>query len=152
MSNDDNVFSWRRDFKHVNWGGTLKYNTLRAAGAGIVWFVLALLAGAKWQSFTMLLFPLFYFVSFLPFGLLTAWLSGLGVPWVGLFAAFVALMVGVGDPLVFILKKSKPELVPVDKAPFFSLKTVIFLLNEPTPDLADSPEKKEISSSMFVKK
>jgi len=131
MPNDD-VFSWSRDFRNVNWAGTLKYNLIRAAGAGIVWFLLVLITGGKWGAFTMLLFPIIYFVSLLPLGLFTGWLSSKGVPWVGIFALFAAFLVAVGDPLVFILKKFKPEVVPVEKTPFFSLKTIIFVLNEPS--------------------
>lgn len=151
MSTNIEVFTWKRDLKNVNWSSTLRYNTLRAAGAGVAWCIIALLAGVKWQAFTMLLFPVFYYVSLLPFGLLAGWLSGLGVPWIGLFAAIAALMICVGDPLVFFLKKFRPEIVPIDKAPFLSLKTIIFILNDPN-SLADLSERKEISSTAFSRR
>ncbi len=153
MSGQDDAFSWTRDFKHVSWPDTLKYNFVRSAAAGIVWCLLGLLSGAKWQSFQMLLFPICYFIFMLPLGMLTGWLSGRGVPWVGLFAAFVALSVAIGDPLVFALKKAKPELLPVDHPRFFSLRVVIFVLNqaastEPTPSVR---AEKELSANMFKK-
>lgn len=153
MAEQDDVFSWRRDFKSVNWSGTLKYNSLRAAGAGVVWCLLGVVAGAKWQALQMLLFPICYYVFFLPIGLIAAWLSGLGVPWVGLLAAIFAFFVGVGDPLVFVLKKVRPDLVPAESVKFFSLKTVIFLLGRPAENGSSvAAARKELSSDLFTKR
>ena len=151
MSEQDNTFSWNRDFKHVNWQATLKYNLFRATGAGIVWCILELLSGAGMHALPMLIaFPIGYFIFLLPIGLVTGWLSGKGVPWVGLVNFLFALMLFVGDPLVFILKKAKPELVPIDKPAFFNFKLVIFIINEPAATPVE-PEARELSGSLFKK-
>ena len=132
MSEQDNTFQWKRDFKNVNWQSTLKYNLFRAIGAGIVWCILELMTGAGAHALPMLIaFPIGYFIFLLPIGLITGWLSGMGVPWVGLVNFLFALMLFVGDPLVYVLKKAKPELVPIDKPGFFNFKLVIFIINEP---------------------
>jgi hypothetical protein len=132
MSEQDNTFSWKRDFKNINWPATLKYNALRAAAAGIVWCIFQLMAGAGVHALpTIIAFPIGYFIFLLPIGLVTAWLSGMGVPWVGLVNFLFALMLVVGDPLVFILKKMKPEFVPVEKTGFVNFKLVIFIIDEP---------------------
>jgi len=62
-----------------------------------------------------------------------------------------ALMLFVGDPLVYILKKAKPELVPIDKPGFFNFKLVIFIINEMAPETSESSER-ELSGAMFKKK
>jgi peptidoglycan/LPS O-acetylase OafA/YrhL len=153
MSDQDDSFSLRRDFKNIHWPSTMKYNLLRASGAGIVWLVLALLTGQGWHAFTMLFFPVVFLVFFLPIGLFAAWLSSLGIPWVGLVAALIAVFVAVGDPLVFVLKKARPELVPAEKVKFFNLQTVIFILSPPPGESAPAAEgqRKELTAGMFRK-
>lgn len=78
----------------------------------------------------MLLFPVAYFTFLLPVGLIAGWLSGRGVPWVGLLTIFFALCVVVGDPIVFLAHKFKPALVPLEKPPFVSFKIINFIVDE----------------------
>jgi len=152
MPEPDNTFSWKRDFKNVNWQATLKYNAFRAAGAGIVWCIFELMSGAGLHALPMIVaFPIGYFIFLLPIGLITAWLSGIGVPWVGLVNFLFALMLVVGDPLVFILKKVKPALVPIDRPGFVNFKLVIFIINEPTAETVGQTET-ELSADVFKKK
>jgi hypothetical protein len=79
----------------------------------------------------MLLFPVAYFTFLLPVGLIAGWLSGRGVPFIGLFCFFVALCVVVGDPIVFLLHKFKPGVVPVDSPRFFNFKIINFIIDDP---------------------
>jgi len=37
------AFSWRDDFRKVQWGATIHLNVLRAFAAGVVWAVILLL-------------------------------------------------------------------------------------------------------------
>lgn len=121
-------FSFSEHISEVFWKETLWHNALRAVGAGIVWGLLLLSTGTVGESLRMMvMLPLIYFVVLLPVGLLASLLSS--IPFVGLFAAFIALLVAVGDPLVWVLSKARPEWVPVDRPGFFSLRIVIFVLS-----------------------
>lgn len=158
MAEQDNNFSWKRDFKNVNWPATLKYSLIRAFFAGVAWFLLGLMIGAGNQSGQSLHgagmvigFPICYFIFLLPIGLVTGWLSGMGVPFAGFISLVFSLMIVIGDPFVFILKKLQPNSVPVDKPGFFNFKLIIFVINEPAVATPDSGGN-ELSGSLFKKK
>lgn len=125
-------FSWTRDFRHIKWKETLWLNFLRALFAGPVWTVLMLLTGGMRpaQAAVYLLFPLLYFVGFLPLGLIAALLSSLRVPCAWLFVILCSLAVVVGDPFVFILYKVKPNIIPVHKFGILNFVLIIFVLDE----------------------
>jgi len=140
MSEQD--FLWKRDFKNINWQATLIYNLFRAFGAGIVFCIFQLISGEGLKALVLIPgYPIMYFIFLLPVGLTLNWLTGLGVPVVGWLNIIFALLVAIGDPLVFIFKKIKPELVPVDKPSFFSFKIVIFIVNEPIVDTNEPGER-----------
>lgn len=123
-------FSFSRDRELILWKETFLYNGLRAAGAGIVLGTLMLLTGEPAADAlpAFFIWPIGYFIFLLPVGLVAAWLSS--IPFVGLFSAFIALLVAVGDPVVFALNKFRPEWVPVDRPSFFSLKLIQFVVFE----------------------
>jgi len=123
-------FSFKKDFKSVQWKETLLLNAVRSIVAGIVWGVLIFAQGQQSSADALrmpLLFPIAYFAALLPIGLLSMFLSNIGIPWVGLVSGFVALTVVVADPLVFILHKIYPALAPVEKYGFFNFNAVIFI-------------------------
>ena len=135
MSDDDFVFT--RDFKRINWKDTLQVNAIRTAFAGpilaiFMYFNGAGIGGAMVYFF---LFPIIYGIGGIPLGLFLSWLSGLGVPFTGIFSAIVAFMAALGDPFTFILHKNKPELVPVEKYGFFNLVPIIFVLDRNVNEL-----------------
>lgn len=125
-------FSLTRDFRLVRWQDTLKYNLLRATCAGVVLGTLmflfpqepgmrgaALLAPIAW--------PITYLFFLVPLGMALALFRH--VPFVGLFALFISLFaVAVGDPLVSILHRKYPSLVPVDSPPIFSATLIFWVL------------------------
>lgn len=121
-------FSFKRDFKSIDWGSTLYLNFVRSLAAGIVWFIISALTHNI--TFSLLLFPIVYFVILLPVGIIAGKMSEKGVQFAGLFAMFISLLVAVGDPVVFILHKFKPEFVPVKDFNFISLKIVIFVVKD----------------------
>lgn len=136
-------FRFARDFREIQWGATIWYNLLRAACAGLV---LALLMFLFPQSqgdriialAAPLVWPIGYLIIFLPMGIIFSLLQGLQVPLVGLVAAvFAILAVGVGDPIVCILHRIRPGLVPVDSPPLFSVYIIFWVLTAPEISLAD---------------
>ena len=137
MAND---FSWKRDIKNVDWRSTLIYNHIRAAAAGIVWGVLMLVTDPAHNVlpaiFAPISFVVGYLIFFLPFGLAASAAARLPFPYAGLVAgavaAFVSLMIAVGDPLVYLLFKRKPEWIPVDHPGIFNFRLIIFIIGDPS--------------------
>ena len=54
------------------------------------------------------------------------WLGQLSV---GIATFLFALGIAVGDPLVYILHKQKPDFVPTEKFNFFNFALVLFVLD-----------------------
>jgi formylglycine-generating enzyme required for sulfatase activity/predicted RNA-binding Zn-ribbon protein involved in translation (DUF1610 family) len=114
-------FSFRRDFRRIQWGLTLQVNCLRAAAAGIVWCIVLLLmfhsSGQPgwWKGpLSMLALPFVYPVFLLPIGMLFELLREKQLPrfiWWMYYGLIVMIM--AGDPLVFVAQKLYPPLVPV---------------------------------------
>jgi len=77
----------------------------------------------------LLLHPIGYFPIILPIGLIAFFLTKANVPFAGLFAIFISLTIAIGDPLVYLVHKIKPELVPVEKYGFFNLQIIIYVTN-----------------------
>ena len=126
-------FSFRQHMKYVMWNGTLWLNFLRAAIAGVVWFTFGIITGASVNqgALTILLgFSVMYLIILLPLGLVCSLLSDAGVPLTGLIASICAVSVVVADPIVFILHKIKPEIVPVKDYGFINFLLVIFVVDE----------------------
>jgi hypothetical protein len=130
MSNDQNEFSWRRDFKQIDWRATGVTAILRSVCAGVVWFVVSLVAQGFHEALPMLTFPFVYLIVFTPIGLVTGWLSGLGVPYVGVVSILMAFAVVPGDPLLYALAKLKPDLVPIENPRFLNFAVILFVLRD----------------------
>jgi len=125
-----NSFSLSRDFKNLLWGQTFWLNILRAFCAGIVWaivaFVMLLKDPDRFNGPNPLIFPLlavvmypFFLVIFLIFGKVVTLITGGAGELAAAIMMFMAgLAVAVGDPLVFMLHRIKPALVPLEKYPF----------------------------------
>jgi hypothetical protein len=123
-------FSLRRDYRRVDWSATARLNLLRSAFAGLVWALFQWLAGAVPGAVavgTVVAFPLAYAVFMLPFGLLAAWLASVGVPVAGWFTVVFAVLMAMGDPLVWLVHRNRPSWVPVDRPALMNLRLVIFV-------------------------
>lgn len=125
-------FSFSEDISSVLWTETLWLNGLRAAGAGIVWGLVSILTGSPGQGLGMLIaMPVSYFIVLVPIGLLASFLTP--IPYIGFVAGLIstlfALMVAVGDPIVYVLNKFKPTWVPAEEPDLFSLRIIIFLMS-----------------------
>lgn len=125
-------FDVKRDFKFVKWKETLQVTVIRAVVAGFIWFVLSLVKGDQFQQALIMLvgFSAIYILCFLPIGLLCAFLSSKGVPFVGLITIFFALAIVLADPIVYAIHKVKPELVPVKKFGFINFALLIYVIDE----------------------
>lgn len=127
-------------FKNVLWKETLWLNCLRASFGGfmlgfigIFLFgypifapIICLLTG--WFWWPIIAIPITAITRFiekvLPFG----WLAA------GWRAVFALIMVSMGDPFVYLLNKYKPEWVPVDDPPKFSLSLFYPVTPDGIPD------------------
>lgn len=125
-------FSFTKDFKRIDLGQTLLVGFERSLAAGLVWFVVALFVPElQSDAWGFLLWPLSYFVFILPVGVVLSLLSklpGIAGMVFGLWYLLWALLIVVGDPLVFIVHKIKPKLVPVEEFRFLNFACVIFVL------------------------
>lgn len=124
-------FSLRRDWKNIDWKATFQYNVFRSICATPAWVLLGYLS-TKQLSWVMLLFPVSYFGFWLPLGLLCSWLARLGVPFIGLLSIVSSVVIVVGDPIVWIISKIKPDLVPVEKPKFIDFHLIIYVVRDPT--------------------
>ena len=128
-------FRFTRDFRQIQWKATIWYNLLRAACAGLVigilMFIFPQSAGDRTTALAApFIWPIAYVIVFLPMGIIFSLLRS--IPFVGLIAAFFALVaVAIGDPIVCILHKIFPNIVPVASPPLFSLYLVFWVLSAP---------------------
>ncbi len=120
------------DWRLVYWKETLWYNGLRCAVAGIAWSVIsAIMNPANYMAMGltgMIFTPIFLGVISIPLVLLCRVLAY--IPLAGLIFGFLALIWFLpSDPFVYLLHKVKPEWVPVENPPLFSLNAWIFVMS-----------------------
>ncbi len=129
-------------FKDAMVKETLWVNVLRGAAAGVVWMVVFLVRGSPDMSRAMA----FMFPIGLPIGMITIMpiisgffrmLTSMGVPFMGLGNIVIALLVVPGDPIIYILHKVKPELVPVQEYNFLTWNPFIIV----TKSMVGGPAK-----------
>jgi hypothetical protein len=135
-------FSFERDLDKVLWGKTIWLNLMRAFSAGIVVTLVILLFGVKITEGGLPLFaipliaPLAYIFiipALILFFQLNRIIIGSNHPLTLLISIFYSLSFGVlmalGDPLVFLLHKVNPSLVPQQKYNFMNFVWCIFVLD-----------------------
>ena len=153
-------FSWKQDIKKVDWGSTLKYNLLRAVSAGIVWGLLMLITNPAKNAlpalFAPIFFPVFYlFLVTVVVGVLSLYARS-PFPFAEMIAGLTmlvwAFVVAVGDPLIYLLHKRKPDFVPVDQPRFFDFHLIVFVLRDqfqpkrvPHTPVAPSPQISQVA-------
>jgi len=150
-------FSLRRDFRKIRWKETLLLNFVRSVFAGVAWMVILFIMSvqmggrapdlAPWQA---LIFPLSYLTFFLPLGLVCMFLGEIGVPLIGLMTFVTASCVAVGDPLVFVLHKMIPGLVPVKNFGLLNFRLIIFVVADATEAKKNIETIEEESSEFDV--
>lgn len=125
---------FKRDFKYIDWKATLQVALFRSVAAGVMFAILGLIMaiGAKPGSgtppfYVFLLMPIvlpFVNIVCIPLGIVCAFLSEKGVPFVGLFTFYPLLYMTPGDPLTFFVHKYKDSLIPVDKFKFLNFNMI----------------------------
>lgn len=134
-------FNWRTDRKSVQWGPTIRLNSLRATAAGAVWAIIMLVtagpgagasSGTPWWSLPIIL-GLGYMISlpmfFLAAKIMTTFAGEAGELGVR-FGTFVCgLAIALGDPLIYLLHRRQPSWVPVETFRPFNATMVIFVMN-----------------------
>lgn len=134
------AFSFKQDWRAIQWGATLQVLLVRSVAAGIVWGVVSMCMGVKDPpGFALpLLFPLIFVPMLLGMVLLgkvvSAVLGVIGLEAVGMFvfgclSLIAMIFIIVGDPLVFFLRIQAPRLVPVEKFNFLNFTAIMFVLD-----------------------
>lgn len=134
------VFSFRKDFKKVQWGRTLWLNLLRAFAAGLVVAFIGLIFGGNTGPngppllAIPFIAPLGYLMALPAYILLTKIVAALGGGFIFELALFCTvampiILLAVGDPLVFTLHRLKPELVPTEKFNFMNFTLCLWVLD-----------------------
>ena len=126
--------------KDVMWRETLYLSFLRVLVAGVIWTVFGYVNSPStdlwWEVLAMPFAFLFGFhLFFLPLGLIANFLSGIGIPFIGIFTWPGIILVIPADPLIFLVHKIKPDFIQVEKYGFFN-PMIIFVLriHKETPD------------------
>jgi|WetSurMetagenome_2_1015567.scaffolds.fasta_scaffold237402_2 hypothetical protein len=129
-------FSFKEDWKYINWKSTLLTNLYRSIGAGVVLFLLTLIFRTSdaplWQRLMWpLIVPLGYFILFLPLGLLTSSLNRVGIPFIGLISVVCSFFIVPGDPIVWIFDQlTGHKYIPVKDFQFLNFALILFVINE----------------------
>ena len=116
----------------ADWKSTLLLNFERAAAAGIVWTVVTLLTAPNNQSVTeslkmLYMFPLGYLFGLMPIGLIAIKLGEQGIEWAKIVGGVISLLIVVGDPIVYLLSKLLPHIVPVQQFKMFNRVLVLLV-------------------------
>lgn len=130
---------FKRDFKYIDWKATLQVALFRSVAAGIMFaIILGIMAiGAKPGNeappfYAFLLIPIgmpFLNLFYIPLGILCAFLSEKGVPYVGWVTLATLFFIVPGDPLTFFVHKYKNSWIPVKEFKFLNFTMLIWVLD-----------------------
>jgi len=107
-------------FRTIQWRSTLQVALIRICAASFLWaFIILLISGHMSEAGRAMI----VFIPLLIIAMLVAipviGLARAGVPFIGLLS-LPAWLVVIGDPLVYLLCKFKPEWVPVEDFKFIN--------------------------------
>src|ERR1700730_6849101 len=116
------AFSLKNNFKKIQWGPTFLLHLMRAFSAGLIWCLVMMLTGARGTVpplSLLLTFPIIYF-TFVPMILviskiMSIFIDVLGEGFYAMVSFFFALLIIVGDPLLFVVNRLKPGILPAAK-------------------------------------
>ena len=124
------------DLGRVQWGPTIKVGLARGFFSGLVLAILISLSGgpANESAGTVFAIPFFWMIFGIPFALgirLMATIAGaVGVPVMEAMMLITnSLFICIGDPIVYFINRSKPELFGVADFNFFNFVPMMFILN-----------------------
>jgi hypothetical protein len=120
------------ELKNMRFKETLWVNFLRGAAAGAVWMVIMLIVRPPDMPIGLA----FSYPIAMPLALVTiipiCWaffslLISMGVPFMGLGHLILALFVIPGDPIMFVIHKVAPNIVPIERYSFITWNPYIFV-------------------------
>ena len=122
----------------IMWSETLVFMLIRIACGSIAVFLVILVTGGASQSShgsqselllgSIVAIPVMV-LMLSGVSLITAWLSQVGLPFAGLVSMICSFPMYLGDPLVWMLHKVRPEWVPVEEPAFFN-PPIVWVLSE----------------------
>lgn len=127
------------DLARVEWAPTLRLHFIRAVAAGCVWAVILMIMSgndpaAPSLGATLLGTPVgvlaAYFIG-LPFYIVAAKVfsafGDMGRAIAGFMTFALALGIVVGDPVVYLLDRKRPNLVPMEDFKVFNFVAILFV-------------------------
>lgn len=119
------------DLGRVNWMPTLKLSLARGFFAGMVWAIVTSFGDNGPPIGQALAMPFIWAILIIPMALFTQLLGlflGMIIPALGgLCNILGALMVCMGDPIVYLLNRSFPRLFDIADLGFFNFMPMIFI-------------------------
>lgn len=121
------------DLKNMLFKETLQVNFFRGVAAGFVWMIVMLIAQPPDMPVAMIFsYPIIVpiaLVTIIPilWGIFKMFIS-MGIPFMGLGHLLIALFIVPGDPIIFLLHKAAPQLVPIETYPFMTWHPYIFVI------------------------
>lgn len=124
------------DLGRVQWIPTIKVGLARGFFSGIVLAILMSLTDAPTNETASSLFtiPFFWMIFSIPVAMGTRFMAilmdAVGVPTIGTMMLITSsLLVCIGDPIVYLINRSKPELFGVTDFNFLNFVPLMFILN-----------------------
>lgn len=129
-------FAFFKNFHRIMWKETLWLNFLRAFCVLPVLILFNVSQGTEASPLFYAAYPFAYIFMAAPLLILVKKMiiiiSGelAGILMIIILIPLIFISIAGGDPIVFLIKKIKPTLVPVEKYPFISLDLFIFVLRD----------------------
>ncbi|KPQ00010.1 MAG: hypothetical protein HLUCCA12_17705 [Rhodobacteraceae bacterium HLUCCA12] len=112
----------------VSWNGTLMLMLIRVAFGTVGFFLVLTISDGFPQGTNIVALPLAV-LAMSGISLIAAGLSQVGLPFAGLVSMIFSFPMYIGDPMVWVLHKVRPQWVPVDE-PSFINPPFVWVLNE----------------------
>lgn len=128
-------------FKNVRFKETVWLNLVRGAAAGVVWMIVFLIIRPPEMKKTALLtFPIGLAIGMVTIMPIISWIfkvmGSMGIPFMGLGNVVIGLLAVPGDPILYVLHKIQPTLVPVQDYRFITWNPFIVVTDECVPQMA----------------
>ena len=143
-------------FKNARFKETVWLNLLRGAAAGVVWMIILFIANPpEMKKATLLMFPIGLAIGMVTIMPIISWIfkvmGSMGIPFMGLGNVVIGLLAVPGDPILYVLHKIKPELVPVQDYRFITWNPFIVVTDDSVTQMAieETPKNVSIGSCPF---
>lgn len=127
-----------KNFDRILWKETLWVNLLRAFCALPILIIFSVSQSVGLSTSFFIFYPFLYILLAAPLLILLKQLiiaiagEMAGVMMIFVMIPLVFIFIAGGDPIVFLIKKLKPDLIPLESYPFICLDIAIFVLKNDT--------------------